>query len=208
NAVTRAAVVAGQTATVAGRVADDSRAASGGSEVLVEPDIVLVGGVPAPNIGNLMVRWRGPQVAGFGDQINATGRLVLPRDLPSFDRRAYLAQRHAYLELDTTSINVTNPSTGLTALPAWLRTRYTAALPHRPLRTRRWRDAGRDPCRRDGRNGPLGRESWAPIACVDFARNHRSRDACLEARARMGRWVSAVVRRHDRNHPAHSRHRK
>ncbi|TMD37430.1 MAG: DUF4131 domain-containing protein [Chloroflexi bacterium] len=128
NAVTRAAFVAGQTATVAGRVADDSRAASGGSEVLVEPDVVLVGGVPAPNIGNLMVRWRGPQVAGFGDQINATGRLVLPRDLPSFDRRAYLAQRHAYLELDATSINVTNPSTGLTALPAWLRTRYTAAL--------------------------------------------------------------------------------
>ena len=114
NAVTRAAFVAGQTATVAGRVADDSRAASGGSEVLVEPDVVLVGGVPAPNIGNLMMRWRGPQVVGFGDQINATGRLVLPRDLPSFDRRAYLAQRHAYLELDATSINVTNPSTGLT----------------------------------------------------------------------------------------------
>jgi competence protein ComEC len=128
DAMTRAAVVAGETATVAGRVADDSRAASGGSEVLVEPDVVLVGGVPAPNIGNLMVRWRGPQEAGFADQINATGRLVLPRDLPSFDRRAYLAQRHAYLELNATSINVTNPATGLTALPAWLRTRYSAAL--------------------------------------------------------------------------------
>jgi len=128
NAATRAAVVAGQTATVAGRVADDSRAASGGSEVLVEPDVALVGGMPVPDIGNLMVRWRGPQEVGFGDQINATGRLVLPRDLPSFDRRAYLAQRHAYLELDATGINVTNPSTGLTALPGWLRARYTAAL--------------------------------------------------------------------------------
>src|ERR1700694_2941334 len=75
-----------------------------------------------------MVRCRGPAEAGFGDQVNATGKLALPRDLPSFDRRAYLAQRHAYLELDTTGINVINPASGIAALPSWLRVRYIAAL--------------------------------------------------------------------------------
>jgi competence protein ComEC len=128
SAASRAVVVAGQTATVSGHVADDSRAAAGGSEVLLEPDVVLVGGVPMSNIGNVMLRWRGPEEAGFGDQVVATGRLALPRDLPSFDRRAYLAQRHAYLELDATSINVAITSTSLTALPGWLRTHYTAGL--------------------------------------------------------------------------------
>lgn len=128
NAATRALEVAGQTATVTGRIADDSRAASGGSEVLIEPDLVLVGNVPVSNVGNMMVRWRSPVEAGFGDQVEATGKLVLPRDLPSFDRRAYLAQRHAFLELHATSVNVTNPASGLQALPTSLRSRYAAAL--------------------------------------------------------------------------------
>ncbi|TMD89863.1 MAG: DUF4131 domain-containing protein [Chloroflexi bacterium] len=120
--------IAGQTATITGRVADDSRAAGGGSEVLVEPNLVVVGGSAVSGIGNLLVRWRGPEDAGFGDQITASGRLTLPRDLPAFDRRAYLAQRNAYLELDTTGISVTGPATGLGSLPTWLRKRYTAAL--------------------------------------------------------------------------------
>jgi competence protein ComEC len=128
GASARAALVAGQTATITGHVADDSRASGGGSEVLVEPDQVLVGDAAVSDIGNLMVRWRGPEQAGFGDQVSATGRLALPRDLPSFDRRAYLAQRHAYLELDTTGINVTNPASGLEALPSWLRIHYISAL--------------------------------------------------------------------------------
>jgi competence protein ComEC len=128
GAATRAAAIAGQTATVTGRVADDSRAAAGGSEILVEPDVILVGGAQVAGVGNLMLRWRGPAEAGFGDQVNATGKLVLPRDLPSFDRRAYLAQRHAYLELDTTGINVTNSASGIAELPSWLRARYIAAL--------------------------------------------------------------------------------
>jgi competence protein ComEC len=128
GAATRAVALAGQTATVTGRVADDSRVAAGGSEVLVEPDVILVGGSQVAGVGNLMVRWRGPAEAGFGDRLNATGKLVLPRDLPSFDRRSYLAQRHAYLELDTTGINVTNPASGIAALPSWLRARYIAAL--------------------------------------------------------------------------------
>jgi competence protein ComEC len=128
GAATRAVALAGQTATITGHVADDSRVAAGGSEVLVEPDLILVGDSPVAGVGNLMVRWRGPAEAGFGDQLNATGKLALPRDLPSFDRRAYLAQRRAYLELDTTGINVTNPASGIAALPSWLRARYVAAL--------------------------------------------------------------------------------
>ena len=128
SAAGRAISLAGQTATVSGRIADDSRPAAGGSEVLIEPDLIVVGGSPVTDIGNLVVRWRGPEEAAFGDQLNATGKLALPRDLPSFDRRAYFAQRHVYLELDTTGINVTSRATGLPALPSWLRTHYIAAL--------------------------------------------------------------------------------
>jgi competence protein ComEC len=124
----RATAVAGQVATITGRVTDDSRPAAGGSEVLVEPDHVLIGGAETPGIGNLMIRWRGPTLAGFGDLVQATGKLSLPRDLPTFDRRAYLAQRHVYLELATTSLNVVGTGAGLAGLPGWLRSHYTAAL--------------------------------------------------------------------------------
>src|SRR5258708_23632080 len=75
-----------------------------------------------------MVRWAGPAVAGFGQEVQATGKLVLPRHLPSFDRRAYLAQRQVYLELQTTSFDVLTDSSGPAALPSWLRAHYTAAL--------------------------------------------------------------------------------
>ena len=124
----RALALAGQTATITGRVTDDSRPTGGGAEVLVEPDRVLIGGAQLSGIGNLMVRWRGPTEAGFGDQVQATGKLLLPRDLPAFDRRSYLAQRHVYLELASTSFSVVNAGTGPSGIPGWLRTRYTAAL--------------------------------------------------------------------------------
>jgi competence protein ComEC len=124
----RAVVVAGQLATITGRVADDSRPAAGGSEVLVEPDRVLIGGAQASGIGNLMVRWRGPTEVGFGDRVQATGKLLLPRDLPTFDRRAYLAQRHVYLEVAAASFSVVSAGSGLAGVPGWLRSQYTAAL--------------------------------------------------------------------------------
>lgn len=124
----RALHASGQTATIIGRVADDSRPAAGGAEALVEPELILVGGERVPNLGNLLVRWRGPDEAGFGDQVTVTGRLVPPRNLPGFDRRSYLAQRHAYLEVAATSIDVRNPAGGLYALPRWLRARYIAVL--------------------------------------------------------------------------------
>jgi len=124
----RAASLAGQVAVISGRVADDGRPSAGGGEVLVEPDQVVIGSSRVNGIGNLMVRWRGPTTATFGAHVQATGKLMLPRDLPTFDRRAYLAQRHAYLELQTTSFDVVSDGSGLAAVPAWLRSRYTSAL--------------------------------------------------------------------------------
>lgn len=127
-AALRAGHLVGSTAVVTGRVADDSRPAGGGSTVLIEPDTVQLAGGQAGDIGNLEVRWRGPGSASVGDEVLASGKLMLPRDLPAFDRRAYLAQRHVYLDLQATSFEVTSGATGIAALPAWLRARYTAAV--------------------------------------------------------------------------------
>ena len=124
----RAASLVGRVAVITGRVADDSRPSAGGGEVLVEPDQIVIGASQVSGIGNLMVRWRGPAIASFGQQVQATGRLMLPRDLPTFDRRAYLAQRQVYLELQTTSFGVLSDGSGPAALPPWLRAHYTAAL--------------------------------------------------------------------------------
>ena len=128
HAAGRATAVAGQSAVVAGRVADDSRATGGGAEVLVEPREILVDGVPVNGIGNLMVRWRGPVIAAYGDDVQATGRLTLPRDLPTFDRRAYLAQRNAFLELEAVSLDVTARTRGLLQVASSIRAWFTAAV--------------------------------------------------------------------------------
>jgi competence protein ComEC len=127
-AQTRAIALAGQIATITGRVGDDSRPSGGGGEVLVEPDRISIGTTQVTGIGHLMVRWRGPIQTGFGDQVKATGKLMLPRDMPAFDRRAYLAQRHVYLELHSTSFNVVTDGSGPASFPAWLRTHYASAL--------------------------------------------------------------------------------
>ncbi len=127
-AQSNAAYLVGATVSVSGRVADDSKPAGGGSEVLVEPDHVQLPNGPIADIGNLLVRWRGPGTASFGDQVLASGRLTLPRDMPAFDRRAYLAQRHVYLELQATSFQVIANETGIAGLPGWLRGRYIAAV--------------------------------------------------------------------------------
>ena len=124
----RAIGLVGRVATVTGRVADDPRLSAAGGEVLVEPDRISFGASQVSGIGNLMVRWRGPTQAGFGDQVKATGKLMLPRDLPAFDRRAYLAQRHVYVELHATSFNIVSDGSGPATFPAWLRTHYASAL--------------------------------------------------------------------------------
>ena len=124
----RANAVVGTSVVITGRVADDSRPTGGGDEVLVVPTAVQSAGGPVPDIGNLLVRWRGPGDAAFGDQVLASGRLIRPRDLPAFDRRAYLAQRGVYLELVATSFEVTGNEAGIAGAPGWLRRHYSSAL--------------------------------------------------------------------------------
>lgn len=119
----------GATVAVSGRVAGDSQPSGAGSEVLVEPDRVQISRTgQTADVGNLVVRWRGPGAASVGDQVTASGKLLPPRDLPGFARRAFLAQRHVYLELHATSFQVTSEAADLTALPGWLRARFTAAV--------------------------------------------------------------------------------
>jgi len=124
----RARVEAGHAAVIRGQVDDDSRPAGGGAEVLVIPSVIAVDGRAVTDIGNLMIRWRGPLTVAYGDQVQATGKLMLPRDLPTFDRRAYLAQRQAYLELQASSINVTGRHDGLLRLAATIRAWYAGAV--------------------------------------------------------------------------------
>jgi competence protein ComEC len=124
----RAATLAGTTVVLTGRVADDSRPIGGGGEALVEPARVIDAAGQVTDIGNLVVRWRGPTEASFGDSVMASGKLMLPRDLPAFERRVYFAQRHVFLELHASSFNVTSSQTGVTGIAAWLRSRYTATL--------------------------------------------------------------------------------
>lgn len=128
GAALRAHQLAGETATVIGQVADDPRPVGGGAEVLVQPSALVVGSSSVTNFGNLMVRWRGPASASPGDQIQATGRLGFPRDLPAFDRRAYLAQRQVYLVMTATSFDVIASASGVALLPEWLRQRYTSGV--------------------------------------------------------------------------------
>lgn len=129
NIPARAAAYVGDVVVMSGRVADDSRSAGGGQEVLVEPaQVIDAASSRIPAIGNFVVRWRGPTSVGFGDTVTASGKLSFPRDLPSFDRRAYLAQRHVYLELQASSLDVVATASGVEAVPAWLRAHFTSAL--------------------------------------------------------------------------------
>ena len=128
QAPSRALAATGQIVTITAHISDDSHPAAGGYEALVEPDQLASSGTATLGIGNLLVRWRGPTEASFGDLIQATGKLAIPRDLPSFDRRAYLAQRHVFLELDASSFDVKARGAGLAGVPGWLRARYVAAL--------------------------------------------------------------------------------
>ena len=124
----RAAALAGHAAVMTGQVADDARAVAGGAEVLVQPSSLLVGTSLIGLVGNVLVRWRGPGDVGFDDVVQVSGKLALPRDLPDFNRRAYLAQRQVYLELVATTVDVLQNAPGLTSIPALIRSRFTAGL--------------------------------------------------------------------------------
>ena len=124
----RAHAQAGHIAIVVGQVADDPKPAGGGAEVLIIPSAMAIDGRSVQGIGNMIVRWRGPVAAAYGDEVQATGKLTLPRDLPTFDRRAYLAQRQAYLELQASTVDVTGRTNGLLQIAAAIRAWYTGAI--------------------------------------------------------------------------------
>jgi len=127
-AETRAAALVGATAAISGHVIDDARPVGGGGEVLVEPTRILIGPTQIAGAGNLLVRWRGPSEPAFGDIVVATGKLDPPRNMPDFDRRAYLGRRHVYLEMQATSFDVKASGAGIARLAAWLRARFTGAV--------------------------------------------------------------------------------
>jgi len=128
TAAARAPALAGLQAVVAGRVADDPRLLAGAEELLVAPDTVATtSGVVAP-AGSVVAFVKGSPAVGVDDLVRVTGRLDLPRDTPTFDRRAYAAQNGAYLEMRTASLTVVGHAGGLRALPGWLRDHYRAAV--------------------------------------------------------------------------------
>jgi competence protein ComEC len=124
----RAAAAAGRDVVVDAVVADDPRQQSGGYEVLVDPRQIVSAAGPLPPLGDLMLRVHGPGAVAFGDRVTIAGRLRLPVDQPGFDRRAYLSQRHAYLELQTGQVSIVSEGSGPARLPGWLRTQYGEAV--------------------------------------------------------------------------------
>ncbi len=124
SARARAPALAGQQVLLEGRVADDARQLGAGYEVLVAPTSISgQQGLRRP-AGNVLVRVRTGSPPAVGDIVDAGGRLRLPVDLPTFDRRAYLAQRQAYLELPATQLSLVKPSGDLRGFPALVRAGY------------------------------------------------------------------------------------
>ncbi len=116
----RAQALAGRTVQFTATVADDPRETSTGVEVLVTP----VGG----DYGKVLVRARGPITVAIGDTVDVRGAAHLPARTPDFDRRAYLAQRGAHLEMTASSFNVLLHAGGLRRLPGFLRVHYRSAV--------------------------------------------------------------------------------
>lgn len=116
----RAQALAGRTLSIAATVADDPRETASGAEVLVTPS--------AGDFGKVLVRVRGPVYAAYGDSVTLRGVAHVPSRTPDFDRRAYLAQRGAHLEISATAFNIEARRGGPAALPGLLRSRYRAAV--------------------------------------------------------------------------------
>jgi competence protein ComEC len=128
TAAGRAPALAGQQALVAGRIAEDPRLLAGSEELLVAPDSVVTRAGRVAPAGSVVAFVKGAPAAGIDDLVQVTGRLDLPRDTPTFDRRAYTAQKGAYLEIRSASLTVVRRAGGVRALPSWLRDRYRTAI--------------------------------------------------------------------------------
>jgi competence protein ComEC len=128
TAATRAPALAGLQVMITGRLADDPRLLAGAEELLVTPDtIATTTGLVAP-AGNVVAFVKGEPAVGIDDVVQVRGRLDLPRDTPTFDRRAYTAQKGAYLEIRSALLSVVSHAGGIRALPGWLQDRYRTAI--------------------------------------------------------------------------------
>ena len=128
TAAARAPTLAGLQSTVSGRVADDPRLLAGGVEVVIAPTQLATQSGPQQPAGNVLVFVRGTPEVGIDDVVQASGRLDLPRDQPGFNRRAYFAQKGAYLEIRGARMNVLGHASGPREFPSWLRDRYRLAV--------------------------------------------------------------------------------
>jgi competence protein ComEC len=128
TAPARARALIGLDAVIEGRLADDPRLLATSEELLVAPDSLVTPSGPLPPAGAVIAFVRGAPAVGIDDRVQLSGRLVLPRDQPAFDRRAYAAQRGAYLEIRSATLNVLQHAGGPRAFPGWLRDRYRTAV--------------------------------------------------------------------------------
>src|SRR5205823_14159528 len=103
---------------------DAPRVSARGNEARVQTRQMHSGRGRLPPVGALLVRVRGPGSVAFGDRVSVAGTLRLPANLPGFDRRAYLAARHAYLELVAGQVFVIAEGAGPGRLAGWLRRVY------------------------------------------------------------------------------------
>lgn len=123
-----ARALAGTQALVEGTVVDDPRLLDGGFEVLVFPHRLLTSSGPHTPAGNVLARVRAGPEPEVGDSVEVLGRLDLPRQRPDLDRRAYLAQRGAHLEMRTAQLRLVSRGPGVRSLPARLRDSYREAV--------------------------------------------------------------------------------
>jgi competence protein ComEC len=128
TAAGRAPALAGLQVLVEGHVADDPRLLAGAEELLVAPDWLATSSGVLPPAGSIIAFVKGAPDVAIDDRVQVSGRLDLPRDQPTFDRRAYAAQKGAYLEMRSASLNVLSSAGGARALPGWLRDRYRQAI--------------------------------------------------------------------------------
>ncbi|MBO0686413.1 MAG: ComEC/Rec2 family competence protein, partial [Candidatus Dormibacteraeota bacterium] len=129
SARSRAAALVGLQAAVEGEVADDPRTTATGFEVLVDPrTIATTAGLRQPAGKVMVVVYGSTGEPAAGDQVQVSGRLQWPRDQPDFDRRAYLAQQGAFLEMRSAKLEVVGQVGGPRAVPGRLRALYQQGL--------------------------------------------------------------------------------
>lgn len=124
----RAASYAGEVVVAEGTAAADPHPSANGYSVLMDVTRLSAEAGPMATAGRVLLRSRFGYPPSVGDGLNVTGRLRLPAEAPGFDRRGYLAQRGAWLELVATQVSVTASSSWLGDVPARLRADYRAAI--------------------------------------------------------------------------------